>query len=215
MTITAIETPPGEPDVVDIHVDGALRVRLPSELFWSSGLRVGEPITPRRLAELERDAVHWAARQSALHLLAYRPRTRMELRRRLLRKSFSEDAVDACVEWLAERGWIDDEAFAEGYVRDRVRLKPRGPARLTQELRARGVEADTAREVIRDVLDQEEVSEIELAREAAKGWRAREGEPLRKSRARLYAFLGRRGFGGEALRAVLEERLGGTLDEPL
>jgi hypothetical protein len=66
------------------------------------------------------------------------------------------------------------------------------------------------------VFADEEVTDVALAREAASGWLARQGAPLRnalggvsspdrdKARRRLYGYLARRGFQGDALTAAME-----------
>jgi regulatory protein len=77
--------------------------------------------------------------------------------------------------------------------------------RLVQELRAKGVDAETAREAIGEVLESEEVSELELAREVVARWSPRSGEEPLRARRRLYGLLARRGFGGETVRQVMEE----------
>lgn len=208
MKITAIEPQKNNPDRVNVHVDGAFRLALGAEIAWGAHLHVGDAVTEAQIAELERKDQAWKAREAALHLLAFRPRTRAELRQRLLRKEFPEEVVDGCLEGLDEAGLIDDDAFAQMFIRDRVRLKPRGRRRLAQELRAKGVDGETAHGAIAEVFEHEEVSETELAREAAAKWSPRAGEERMKAKQRLYAFLARRGFGGDAIREVMDELLG-------
>src|SRR5690606_30583448 len=99
--------------------------------------------------------------------------TAEELRRRLARKDFPDDVVQATVDDLAERGFVDDAEFAAMFVRDRVRSKPRGKRRLVQELRARGVAAATAARAVDRTLEEEERSEADLALEAAQAWARR------------------------------------------
>lgn len=212
MKITAIRPQKNNPDRVNVHVDGAFRFALGAEIAWGAHLHVGDIVTEARIAELERQDLAWKAREAALNLLAFRPRTREELRRRLARKEFPEEVVDGCLEHLDGVGLIDDSAFAEMFVRDRVRLRPRGRRALAQELRTKGVDPETAREAISDVFEAQEVTEAELAREAGAKWLPKPGEDPRKARQRFYAFLARRGFGGEAIREVMEERFRGDGD---
>lgn len=214
MKITSIETQKNNPDRVNVHVDGAFRFALGAELAWGAHLHVGDAITEARIAELERQDLGWKAREAALNLLAFRPRTAVELRRRLARKEFPEEVVEECVQGLERLGLVDDASFAQTFVRDRVRLRPKGRRALAQELRAKGVEGETAQQAIAEVFEAQEVSETELAREAAAKWQPKAGEERRKARARLYAFLARRGFGAEAVRTVMDEVLsGGEEDE--
>ncbi|HEX2205659.1 MAG TPA: RecX family transcriptional regulator, partial [Longimicrobium sp.] len=68
--------------------------------------------------------------------------------------------------------------------------------------------ADTARAAIDGVLAAEGAGEADLARAAAARFRPRPGEDPARARRRLHDFLARRGFGGDAVRAVVEETLG-------
>lgn len=209
MKITAIEPQKNHPDRVNVHVDGAFRLALGAEIAWGAHLHVGDEVTEALLADLERQDRLWKAREAALVLLSYRPRTEQELRRRLREKEFPEEVVEECLAGLEGIGLVDDSAFATVFVRDRVRFKPRGRRRLAQELRAKGVDMDTAHEAITGVFEDAEVSETDLAREAAAKWSPKAGEDPMKAKQRFYAFMARRGFGSEAIREVMEEVFAG------
>lgn len=207
MQITAIEPQKRHPERVNVHVDGSFRLALAAELAYGAPLRVGDPITEERLGDLERQDKCWKAREAALVLLSFRPRTRSELRGRLLRKNFPEEVAEETVAALVEKGLVSDDAFAEVFVRDRTRLRPKGKRRLVQELRAKGVDAETAHAAVEEVWEREEVSELDLARDAAAKWSPRAGEEPLRARRRLFAFLQRRGFSGDAIRQVMDEVL--------
>ncbi len=217
MRITALEPQAHHPDRVNVFVDGAFRCGLALEIAYGGGLRVGDEITEERLAELERKDLLWKAREAAFNLLSYRARSEAELRQRLRRKEFPDDVVEACVADLVEKGYVDDASFAASFVRDRVRGKPRGSRRLVQELRAKGVEPDTAASAIEETFAAEDVTELELAREAARAWARRafggrttapaesDSESRQAARRRLYGYLARRGFPGDVIRTVMDE----------
>ena len=206
MIVTAIKPQRSHPDRVNVHVDGEFRLALALEIA-SGALRVGDVVTEARLRELQAQDRRWKAREAALHLLSYRARTGTELRRRLRDKEFSDEVAEATVAELEERDLVDDGAFSEAFVRDRVRFRPRGRRRLVQELRSRGVDPDTARSAIEEVWEAEEISELDLARDAAAKWSPRMGEEPLRARRRLWAYLARRGFGPEVARTVVEELL--------
>jgi regulatory protein len=155
---------------------------------------------------VETTSIEERARETALRMLAVRQRTAAELRQRLARKDYPADIAERCVTDLIERGLVDDGEFAASFARDRVRLRPKGKRRIVQELRARGVSAGDAESAVDDALESEGTSEVELARRAATKWSPRSGEDPRRARARLYAYLGRRGFSGEAIRAAVAAR---------
>jgi len=205
MRITAIEPQKHHPERVNVHVDGEFRLALAQEIVYRASLRVGDALDEARIRALEEEDLFWKARESALNLLSFRGRTASELRRRLRQKEFPDEVVERCVEELVQRGLVDDASFAETFVRDRVRLRPRGKRRLVQELRAKGVDPETASDAISEVMESEEVSELDLAREVVEKWSPRPGEDPQKARRRLYGHLARRGFGGETVRQILEE----------
>lgn len=207
MKITAIETQKHDANRVNVHVDGAFRLALGAEIAFTEHLHVGDEVDDARLEALERMDASWRAREAALSLLSFRPRTAAELRKRLTEKEFPADVAADVVERLGEMGLVDDSAFAETFVRDRVRLKPKGKRLLARELRVRGVDAARAEDAIDEVMERTETSETDLARQAAAKWRPRAGEDPRKVRARLHAFLARRGFGTDAIREVIGEVL--------
>jgi regulatory protein len=201
---------------VRIHVDGEAtpRLELALELFLRAGLHAGDTVEPACLESLEREDETFRARDAAFSLLAHRPRSRVELSRRLERKGFGAGCVAGTVAWLEARGLLDDRSFAAALVRHRIRLRPAGRAGLLNELRGRGVDPSIAEEVVAEVMAEAGVDETELARSTAARWARRNASALRaakrdrvarqRARARLYGHLARRGFSADATRAALE-----------
>ncbi|MGK7313261.1 MAG: regulatory protein RecX [Candidatus Longimicrobiales bacterium M2_2A_002] len=205
----------GGSERVRLWVDGddEPRAEIALDLFMRAGLAAGDELSAERLLELVGEDEAYRARHAAMNLLAHRARSRAELRRRLWRKEFPDPVIDRTLEWLEERDYLDDRAFAEAFVRDRLRLRPRGRFALIQELRRKGVDDAVAEAAIASVMDAEEVGERELALEAAEAWARKNRRSLRqardsredrlKARRRLYGHLARRGFRGDASRAAI------------
>ena len=142
-----------------------------------------------------------------LRLLSFRPRTRAELRQRLLRRGFSEDLVSQVLARAEEAGLVDDRAFARLYAEERLATRPRPRRLVAAELRAKGVEARLAVEAARTALP--ELSEEELARRALAEKKSRWEElPKPVALRRAYAFLLRRGFSPDLSRRIVEEAFG-------
>jgi regulatory protein len=211
MKITRIARHPRR-ERVRIHVDGEEepRLDLALDLVLRAGLAVGDVLDPARVAELEREDEVMRAREAALRLLSHRARSITELRRRLERREVPVPVIDSVVTWLEERGYLDDSAFAEAFVRDRLRLRPRGRRGLIQDLRRKGVAEDVAAAAADEVMTAEAVDELELAREAARSWARRNASLMKgldrpeqraRARRRLYGHLARRGFAPAAVSA--------------
>jgi regulatory protein len=213
MKITALSPQKHDPDRLSVFVDGEFRMGLSAEVALAENLRIGDTVDEARLLELERRDRGWQARQAALNLLSVRPRSAAELVRRLRMKGYEPEVGEEVVARLRELGMIDDAAFAGTLVRDRVRLKPQGTRRLANELRAKGVDDETARAAIRETLDDAQTDEHELARRAAEKWRPRPGEEPARARRRLHGYLARRGFDADVIREVLDEAAPDETDE--
>jgi regulatory protein len=206
---------------VRIHLTEGEAFEVALEALERSRLGVGDSLPSNARHHLLNTDADVRVRDAALNLLSFRARTRSELRRKLRDKGFRPARIDPCLDLLEERGFLDDAAVAAAFVRDRLNHRPRGPARLDTELRAKGIQGELARSVIDRVMDEQEVSELDLALEVADGWLGRQGQAVlevlagppgdkarEKARRRLYGFLARRGFRGDALRAAMERAAG-------
>lgn len=209
--IQKIRRPRPAVDRLRLVLDDGLELDLAEELVLEAGLHEGDAVDRALLVELEaRDEV-FRARDAALNLLAHRARSTRELERRLARKGFSGDAIQRTIVAMEERGYLDDDAFAAAFVRDRLRFRPRGRRRLRAELRAKGVAPATAEAAVERTFEEAEVSESELAVRAAEAWAARntlpdpddDRETRQRARQRLYGYLSRRGFTPDAVREAM------------
>jgi len=143
---------------------------------------------------------------AALSYLSYRARSRHELERHLRRKGYQSSLVDRVLGRCEELTLLDDLLFAAAFVRDRIRLRPRGVSRLEAELVGKGVSRDDARDGIRAAFEEEEVTERDLLEATARRrWRRLTRTDAETARRRLYAHLVRSGFPpDEVQRAVAE-----------
>lgn len=142
------------------------------------------------------------ARDYALKLLSYRPRTIKEIRDRLKFKDYDEGIVQEVIRNLKRLNLLNDREFALSWAADRMRFKPVGRFRLRQELLSKGISEDLIAETIQSAYQGE--GEVELASQVA-GQKMRSYRNLNDltSRRRMYAFLQRRGFSSEIIREAL------------
>ncbi len=152
---------------------------------------------PESAEDLEAMAAETAARKKALDLLARRDHGRGELRIKLLQREFDPAAADRALDWIAGKGYLDDERFARRWVEERLRKHPEGPTALEAGLRGKGLPADVIRRVLAGLSDGERREALCRAREKL----ARKYDDP----ARLRTALMRRGFGYGDFRLLEEE----------
>ena len=143
-----------------------------------------------------------AAREICLAALERRPRTRRDLKERLLRKRIPEEVADAVLDRFVEVGLVDDEAFARALVMSRQRGRPRGVRALAVELRRKGIPDDVAERVLAELVVGETPEEV-AARALAPKLRSLAGRPPEEVRRKSQQFLLRRGFDYETVNVVM------------
>jgi regulatory protein len=87
-----------------------------------------------------------SALDAGLRLLGRRAHSGAELRRKLTRRGYDPEGVEAALIRLTEIGYVDDLAFAQGHVRRRS--SGLGPLALSAELAARGVDRRVSAEAV-------------------------------------------------------------------
>jgi regulatory protein len=142
------------------------------------------------------------ARNSAYRYLTIRPRSRVELEKKLRDREFPPDVVTSVIDHCVRLGYLDDARFAALWAASRVRVRGYGRRRIEQELRTKGI----GREIIRHALDEAVPPEHERA--AAEKAAERKLRTLRTfdpevRKRRLAGFLERKGFPSAIIHTIL------------
>lgn len=149
------------------------------------------------------------ARVKAMRLLEHMDRTEQGLYDKLKQADFSEHAIADAMAYVKSFGYINDQRYAEAYLRYRIGKKSR--QQLVLELLRKGVDKGTIDLAWEEVADLEEPDERALIREMIlKKWEPDMALDVKQMR-RLQGQLLRRGFRGSDIQAVLHE-IGITCD---
>jgi regulatory protein len=216
MTITKLVPQRKNPDLVNVHIDGEFRTAVAYAALNAERLRTGDAVTGEQLERLLAADEKWKAKDAALVLLGVRARARGELAERLRRKGYSDAATAHALQEVDRLGFIDDAAFAESWVRDRLKLRPRGSQALVYELVRKRVAADVARAAVARVMTAAHVNDDELCLAAAAHWAhthtRKPGEDDVRRERRLGGYLARRGYRPGAIRTAIAAALPGDAD---
>lgn len=156
---------------------------------------------------LRDDAEARQAEERALGLLSKARHTRQALRRKLERRGYAAAAVERALGRLAELGYVNDEAAAEGWLQHRIERHPEGRAALLIGLLRHGVPREIAERAVEAHLPA--ATEAEVARRYLRklypGADARERLLSEPERSRALRKLLSRGFSRPAARRALPE----------
>lgn len=220
--ITDIQAVPELPSHCQLVLDGMPFVVLHTVLVENFGLRVGLQIEAEVIKKLIAADEVMRAKNYALRLLREKtdndavdetessrstvkpkPYTKSEMRQRLAREGFSEKAIGAAIEELIDSGHIRDRKYAENWVVRRQKSNPRGKTLLKRELLDKGVDRETAEQVVAQVETENEATlALQIAQKRVRQYRQL---PVHVAKRRLHGFLARRGFESEIVRQVLEQ----------
>ena len=208
--VTALRPSKRDPDRIAVDLDGSFAFALPATLVADERIDVGATLDGDRVNSLLAADQASRATEAALVFLSYRPRSEKEVRDRLRRGGFEQDAIEHAIARLHEWHYLDDADFARRWVENRTAHRPRGRRLLQQELRHKGIDVEIAREAIDDAdLDETGAAEA-LARRRLPAYAGDEPAAIRR---RLGAYLARRGYGYDVIRVALDRALGEAEDE--
>jgi regulatory protein len=208
--VTALRPTKRDPDRIAVDLDGSFAFALPATLVADERIDVGDMLDGDRVSSLL--AIEQASRatEAALVFLGYRPRSEKEVRDRLRRGGYEQDAIEHAIARLHEWRYLDDADFARRWVENRTAHRPRGRRLLQQELRHKGIDGEIARDAIDDAeLDETGAAEA-LARRRLPSYAGDEPAAIRR---RLGAYLARRGYGYDVIRVALDRALGEADDD--
>jgi regulatory protein len=144
-------------------------------------------------------------RDFALARLARRAHSEGELAQKMTRAGYDADEIEQTLEYLRERRYVDDAAFARDFARTRAERWRWGPARIDQRLRQLQLsEAHIAAGLTQAFPDgEQESAELVLERFVQTDRRRVSGE---QRKARAYRHLLSRGFSPEVSHELVSRR---------
>jgi regulatory protein len=194
--VSRLERIPRKGEYLATFSDGT-QVRILKDHLAETGIEEGVTMGRQRIAELGAAYDYARAREGALRLLRVRPRTELELRRRLGVRWPGPGTVGRVVADLRSEGLIDDRVFARLWVREKLQRGDCGRMRIRHDLEAKGID----REVIAEELDRSysRAEEVRVAAALAmKKMRRLSDTPAGETVRKVYAYLLRKGFDSDA-----------------
>ena len=158
---------------------------------------------PQSTSETREEQAH----ALCLRLLTVRARTRAALSGRMAKRGYVADVATAVLARLEAVGLIDDEDFADQWVRSRQVHAGKGKRALAAELRTKGVDDDVIATALAGIdasaerVRAEQLVERRLRREVFN-----DGDDVKVTR-RLVGMLARRGYSQSMAIAVVTDAL--------
>ena len=195
--ITALEYQKKNRDRVSVYLDGRFAFGVPA--IVAARLTRGQFLSDAEIVSIREQGDAETAYHKALDYLSYRPRSRAEVITYLKKRGLPEEQIDAVVERLERAGLLDDVVFAQFWIENRERFRPKGLRALRYELRLKGV----SNEIIEQALVSVDVS-ASAYRSASKKARQVQHLDQREFHRKVVEYLARRGFDYDVAREAAE-----------
>ena len=200
--ITAIKVNKKRLNRRSIFIDGQFAFTVSEGIFFQHNLEEGGELPDKQIKELTTADEFDKAKQAAVNLLSYRPRSIKEVSKRLVHKGWNQDLADRVTEELVDKGYLNDEEFAAIFARDRAKNKCLGPVALKSELIKTGVAQKIIEQTIEAVYSK--YPEDELIQRLMKKRGIDLDVPLvKKEKQRFINLLKRKGFTWDQMESVV------------
>jgi regulatory protein len=187
--ITALRLGKGPRKRANIFLDSKFAFSLEAKVAAKEGLQVEMELSPEQIEALAGSDSFQRCFNAAVQYLSYRPRSEVEIRKRLHQRGFDGGNVETVITRLREQGLVDDIAFAQFWKDNRESFSPRSKWLTRLELRGKGVANDIIDQTVGTIDDDD--SAYRAVRSKAHGLADSDYQSFRR---RLGEYLKRRGF---------------------
>ncbi|MBU9710748.1 recombination regulator RecX [Evansella tamaricis] len=172
------------------------------DIFIKRHLSKGKTLTEEEMNRIREEDVLDKAFQRTLHFISYRMRSEKEVLTYLHEQDIQKEEASQLLERLKDLNLLDDQAFAEAFVRTKKNTQKKGPLLIQQELYEKGITEKGIEKAMKEY-PEEEVLENAM-KTALKKQSSYQKEGQRKRQQKLMQFLIQRGFPSETARQVVE-----------
>ena len=152
------------------------------------------------LEEVKTKVVLKRAKLRAMHLLNAMERTEEQLRLKLKQGLYTEDIIDEALRYVKSFGYVEDQGYAERYIRNRQNAKSK------RELYAALCQKGVSREDIQNAMETcyEEADELDAIRRIVEKKRFSVEDSTDVEKKRIFDYLLRKGFRREDIVKVIQ-----------
>ena len=165
-------------------------------------ITVGEELDEADYVEITTKILPKRAKLRAMNLLTAKEYTVKQLRDKLKDGGYPEAIIEEALEYVSGYHYTDDLRYAVGYITDHESTRSR--RRIEQDLMGKGIDAATLQQAWLQWEEQGGEQDEEAMIQALLEKKHYDPEAAdEKEKQRVYAFLMRKGFSGEAVRRAV------------
>lgn len=197
MEITSIKQQAKLSNRYSIFVDGEYSFSLSETALLDSQLTRGQQLSREEVDQFKRLSSEDKLYAQTLRYVAMRLRSEWEVEQYLVRKQASPALITIILNKLSKLRLLDDEAYAEAFVRDRLTLRASSRRKIFAQLKQRHV----ASEVIEKAFQKQEVDDRDALQTLVERKRR---QAKYQDDQKLLEYLARQGFRYDDIKNALD-----------
>lgn len=183
-----------------VYIDDKYEGTFEAEILARYKLKTGQELAREELEKIKIANGDLACFDRGLGALEKSMKTEKMLYDYLVGKAYPEECIERAIEKLKDYGYIDDNVFAENFIRSYSHMK--GRKKLKYDLLGKGVAPDIIEDKLNELVSDEEQTEVCL-RHAKKYLKNKEFNE--KTKQKLYAHLLSKGYDYSCISKVIKE----------
>ncbi|WP_461205524.1 recombination regulator RecX [Clostridium sp. DL1XJH146] len=203
--ITRIEVGKRNKNRVNVYINYEYTFSCNAELVYKFNLSKDEEIDLEYIKELVIEDNYLSCKESALNTISRTYKTEKEMKDKLKMKGYDESSIDRVMSFLKEYTFIDDNKYAEMYIKDNCAKSGRN--KIKYNLSRKGIKEDLIQEKLSLIDEEGEFNSVmELAKKKYNILKKSQDDKY-KINGKLVQFLLRRGFKYDIIKNVLNDLL--------
>ncbi|WP_026665985.1 regulatory protein RecX [Butyrivibrio sp. FC2001] len=185
-----------------IYIDGEFAFILYRGEIRDYKIKTGEEISSPVFDEITGVVIPKRAKLRAMNLLQKRDYTEHKLREKLKEGCYPPEVIDEAVEYLKSYRYLDDERYADEYIRYHMELRSRN--RIKQDLLQKGISSDIIERLMDEAYEENTSDpELELCIKLLKKKHYDKDNTTYEEKRKIMALLYRKGFGNSVISSAM------------
>lgn len=203
--ITKIEQQKKNSHRYSIFLDEEYSFSVSEDTLVKLRLRKGMEVDKEQLDYiLEQEEIN-ACKAFGLKLLGHKARNEYEIKDKMTKKGFDEEAIRKAMKYLKEQKYINDEEYARSYVKDKVNIRKLGYVRIKNELYQKRIDSEIIEDTLGELIDMEDEYRRALELAEKKMNTTYKNDDTQAAYRKLGGFLQRRGYSMDTTLKVLNK----------
>ncbi len=175
------------------------------DILIKESLRKGLTLDDVKINELKRKDDTNKAFNKAIHYLAQRMRSELEVRNRLAKDDYDPEQIDVVIARLYRENLLNEKAFSEAFVLTKKQTTMKGPKAVEKELKEKGIKEQDRLYGLSFYTQTDEVKKVSK-------WIGKQHAKQKKQSHKLFKLklkqqLMQKGFSTDAIQVAIEDSL--------